>query len=281
MINLPPYILPDLEICRVDFDLADFQRSLLQHGRRIWWEGAQECPCRRILTVVGVTQQTGEPLSDCTACQGAGILMDSGQQTIGMFTGIRESQKRYNEFGPNAAGYGYISLLPENLPNINDRFTLIDGWRIHSEIKRRGSGSTDSLRYPITPRTFRIGAGTNYAIPKTITVGVLHGAIAPTTLVEGTHFVVNASGQIDWTLGDGLDLSPAEGSTYSVRYICRPVFVCVDHVFVSRDLHNRTSEDELALGQHPVNITVMAEHLAIRSPPVAAINPTATWEMPG
>lgn len=285
MIQLPPWVPPDLEVCRTDFTLTDFRAAILQEGRRLWWEAANTCPCRTARTIAGVTNDTHEPRSNCPGCAGSGVVYDGGQQIVGMLVGMREEQRRYNEFGPTAMGYGNVTLLPEHLPCIDDRLTLIDGVRVHNEIKKR-QGAVETLRYPIITRTFITGTGPGYTTQKKVAVNVLHvratdatGVLQSTVYVAGTHFTVTAAGAVDWTIGG--DNVPPIGAWVSYRYLARPVFVVVDFAYITRDLYNRTTEDELSLGQHPVSVFVRAEHLGNRNPPVANFNPSPTFGMPG
>lgn len=281
MISLPPWVPSGLEINRADFDVEDFRRALLQEGRRLWWEGANDCPCRQQRTMGGKTEVVEEPRTDCPGCKGSGIVYGSGQQTIGMLQGVREEQRRYNQFGPNATGYANLTLLPENLPAFNDRFTLIDGARVFSEI-RQHLETVERLRYPVITRTVMTGTGPKLNTRTAVSINVLHargtdatGVLQPTVYTRGTHFEV-VNGSIDWTIGEDEDIAPPVGSHVSFRYLCRPVFIVLDHAYVTRDLFNR-NVGELELGQHPVNVLVMMEHLGIRNPPVANFNPSATF----
>lgn len=288
MITLPPLVLPGTDAERTDFDLQDFRHALTAKSVRLWWEGATTCPCARIITVRGATQATGEPRVNCLACGGSGIAYDAGQQTFGMLLGTHDQQRRWNQEGPLAIGYAHLTLLPENLPATDDRFTLFDGWRVQTETRERQSLEPERLRYPIQRRVITTGGGLRQETPVKKTVGVLDcrytdtsGVVQSTVLVEGTHFVVTAGGLIDFALGDDLNVSPAVGARYAVRYFCRPVFVVIDHVYVRRDLYNRTDLGELHLGEHPVAALVMAEHLGTRNPPTLTFNPTPTSVMRG
>jgi len=288
MITLPPLLLPGTDAERVDFDLPDVRHALTAKSVRLWWEGATTCPCSRIITNKGVTQSTGEPQGNCLVCGSSTIAYDAGQQTIGMLLGTNDQQRRFLEPGPQATGYAYLTTFPENLPKADDRFTLFDGWRIHSERRQRLALTPERMRYPIQRRAITTGGGLNLQTPVVKTVGVLHcrytdttGTVQPTTLVEGTHLTVTADGEVDFTLGDDLGVSPPVGGFYSLRYFCRPVFVVIDHVYIRRDLFNRTDLGSLHLGEHPIASLVMAEHLGTRNAPIVTWNPQPTWAMKG
>lgn len=291
---LPPYIPVGIETCRVDFDALDFRRELVQHGKRIWWEPVTDCPCRQIRTLGGRAQETKEPRITCEGCGGSGDLYDTGQQIVGKFHGLGEQQKRYNEYGPMAAGYGWLSLLPEHLPAIDDRFTLLDGWHVVREAFKHEE-TIEQPRYPIIRRTFYIGNGQGFKTPKEVTYGVTFcrvtdtgGVLLPNNRVEGVDFVITSDGKIDWTLGEGLGTAPEVGAYYTLRYFARPVYIVQDHVYVTRDLWNRTggtlgdgTASPLKYAQMPVEVFCMAEHLGLKRPPIVAIDPQATYMMPG
>lgn len=282
---LPPYIPPDLNLERVDFDVDEFRVSLLSHGRRLWWEAACECPCRQALTIADVTQEVGESQGDCEGCRGSGIVYEPGQQIVGMVQGVRSEFQRYNQFGANALGLANITLLPEHLPGTNDRLTLIDGVRVHTESGVR-RGTTQALRYPIISRDVIVGAGAKLTTKRKVTLDVLYarsadstGTLTGTTYVKGTHFTVE-NGVIDYTVGINAGIAPPLNTRISFRYLSQPRFVVIDHVYVTRDLFNRNFGD-LDLGQHPVNVLTLLEHLGNRNPPVANFSPSPTFVMPG
>lgn len=285
MVVLPPWVPENLELERVDFEVLEFREAILQHGRRLWWEGSNYCPCRVRLTAAGLTGSTGENRSDCPGCRGSGIVFDAGQQVVGLVQGVREEARRYNEFGVNATGYVNLTLLPENLPATNDRLTLIDAVRVHTEVKPR-EGTVETLRFPIVPRTVRVGTVGNLKLVRSVTLDVLHvratdatGTLTNTVYVKGTHFTV-VDGNVDWSLAVTAGTAPPIGSNVSYRYLTRPSFIVMDHGYVTRDLFNRNIGD-LELGQHPVHVLAMLEHLGNRLPPVANFTPVPTFKMPG
>jgi hypothetical protein len=277
---IPPYIPEGYQIGVVDFDVGAQRQAVVGKSVRLWWEQAVQCPCRAIRDLHGRATDTGEPQENCLACGGAGVIYTNAQQIVAMLTSTTESSELYSEFGPYAKGTTFITLLPENIGDTLDRYTLLDGVRVHGEIRRRTASVTEGMRYPIIQRTFVSGTAGSTGTPQSRTIGVqycraagLDGTVAAAELLEGVDFAIDALGNIDWTLGDLLGTAPAAGATYTIRYYARPRFVLDDHVFLRRDLYGHDDNGALCLTPMPVRALALLDFLggtsAGEAPPIS------------
>ena len=228
--QLPSRVPPKLNQ-RVDFRPQDYRKMVHTHGLRATWEQSAVCPCQRsnqdLATGLGfadqpTTRTTGEPRTDCVVCKGIGILSHSPQTILAVITSMRSKPELFQAFGARANGMASISLLPEHLPRVQDRFRLLDSSVIYSERRIRTAAAVESLRYPVLTRTLDLSTGLT-------PVGVLYAHRA------ATSGVATGTGDMDGTLGDGLGSSPATGAGYSMVYNTAPTFVVVDHPHVIRD----------------------------------------------
>ena len=280
---IPPYIPEGYAEDVVDLDGGDIRGLVIGKSVRLWWEHGVPCPCRTYRTINGRTNATGEPQQTCTRCGGAGIMYVDRQQIIGAKASTQDSLKLDAELGPHAKGTMLVTLLPEHVADHLDRYTLLDGCRTHSELRKR-KGTVDRLRYPVLTREFTSGSEDDASVAVQRSIGVqfcmasdAEGTVTDVELVEGVDFEVNADGRIDWTLGDGLGTAPAVGEHYSIRYYARPRFVLEDHIFLTRDLYVRDN-GVLCLTAMPVKALLVLDFLG-GEPPVADDNPQPTSAM--
>ena len=243
---LLPSRVPTKLTQRVDFRPEDYRKLIHTHGLRVEWSQSAPCPCQRVnrdlATGMGyaveppTTQTTGEARTDCDVCKGIGVLYHSAQNILAAITTVRSKPELFQAFGSRASGMAAISLLPEHLPRVQDKFKLLDSAIIYAERRIRTASTVESLRYPILTRTVDLASG---ATP----VGVLYAHRAATSgvatagdaMVAGVDFVVDGSGNVDWTLGDGLGSAPVEGAAYTMVYNTAPTFIVTDHPHVVRD----------------------------------------------
>lgn len=241
MATLPPYQPPKTNP-RVNLDALAVRKFIWNHGIRVLWEQASECPCARrsadastgLSLTIPSGSVTGGHRTDCPVCGGEGYYRHSDQEIVALITNLALDPQAHMAWGEGASGMVKITTLPENLLSFKDRITLLDSVLLYRETLPR-KGSPDALRYPIVEHTMQLSTGD-------FTAGVLHchkaDASGETTLsdvlVEGTDFDV-VDGKIDWTKGDGLGSAPAVGDRYSVSYFGRPRYVVTSHPFSIRD----------------------------------------------
>src|SRR5574343_829476 len=163
--KLYPWVPANLEVCSVDFDYVDFRKTIFQKGNNFWWEKGCPCPCRQGLTVgvtTTVSMDSYQPIMNCPSCNGTGVRFMSGQRIKGVLSGYNETQALTKYFGRLQPGDIHVTFLREHLPDVNDRFVFLDDQKIYSEVRKRGEGPKQRLRFPVKPRTMNLGdpAGT-------------------------------------------------------------------------------------------------------------------------
>lgn len=211
-----------LNAFRIDIDDSQFRKQILQHGMRIQWQMASECPCVRSLSLTGgsttITQNTFEKRPDCAACSGNGWLYHSSQEIRALTLGSETQPDGFQVFGYRGTGTIRLTMLPEHLPGFMDRLTFLDSVMVYTDIVTRTSATTEQPRYPIVKRTLQLGSSGDATVADPTVIGVLNcrktdttGVIQTTELVENTDFAVNSDGEIDWTLG--LQASTASGTS--------------------------------------------------------------------
>lgn len=267
---LVPTLQPIKNQPRVDIDLVELRKTVFQRGQRVQWQQVVRCACNAQLSTTGtgaLTGFTGEPDAPCPACSGRGYLYHSSQEITVQVTGAAEVPKVYELYGQQASGMVRITCMAENMPNLFDRFTLLDALDIYTERRKRTAQVQEQPRYPIVVQTITHGTvGGDAKVPATTAKGVIHctytdlngdvvGGAIPTVLVEGTHFTVTAGGKIDWTLGIALGVVPAVGAFYALSYFHRPVYVAREFPYVNRETYNvqKTASPTLRMLPHRVD----------------------------
>lgn len=225
---------------RVDFDERLFRTHIFTNGLRVLWELAARCPCQRRMAVQEIDEFTSEKRPDCPACNGTGVIYHSPQEITAQFTSAERNYERFAPWGENMPGMARFTLLPEHLPTILDRYTLLDAVITYTETRIR-KAVVEALRYPIVTRSLTLGQVGDPTEPDPTGVGVVYarradseGVLLGNELVAGTDFDV-ISGEIDWAKGDALDTAPEKGSPYSVQYFCSPRYVVKNFPHAVRD----------------------------------------------
>lgn len=243
MTYIPIITEPQLDKARVDFNLRDFRRALLQHGVPLRWEFAVVCPCKRIQSRGIVVVQSTEARTDCPECRGVGVIYDCAQNTVGIVHDTKDKAVLSTYHGQYSEGDVLITMLPEHLPDRWDRLTLKAGVRVYNESRRRTDARYERLRYPIVRRKFPVGNDDGSpGVSEMMELGVLYlrrtamdGQLISGRLIENEDFAITDDGRIDWDLGDEAGTAPEEGAWYSVRYYARPVFIVKGLPYLRRD----------------------------------------------
>ena len=232
--RIPPKLNP-----RADFKPEQFRKVIISHGMDIRWEQAAECPCSQTtgahgFSLTGASGDAEQARVDCPACHGKGYLYHSAQTIRAVVTGARKEEQRHGPAGATEYGRGQIgiTLLPEHLPTYGDRLTIMDSAMIYRETLKRGSGATDTPRYPISPRSHDLEGGQ-------VSFGVRHlipanaqGIVDPAgALEEGSDFTVDGEGAIEWIN------PPNEGDRFSVTYYAHPTYIITNHPHAVRDTY--------------------------------------------
>jgi len=225
------------------------------------WEQAQECPCRRraedfsgnrFTSTHLVSDNPGtttEARPDCELCKGGGYFYHSPQEIRGLVTRASATPEAYTAWGAYTRGMVFFTLLPEHLPGLFDRCTMVDSAMLFRESRVRIGTNVEKLRYPIVTRQLDLSTGPT-------SVNVLHfqassgtGLTDTThTLVQGTNFDVTVDGELNFDFPG----APAEGTRYSVSYYTKPRYVVVDHPHTNRDSFIKTKTPNLTFTPLPV-----------------------------
>jgi len=113
-----------------------------------------------------------------------------------------------------------------------DRFSILDSAIVYRETLIRGSGPTDTPRYPIATRSHDLASGNLEFGVRYLIVADDTGEVNPAdTLTEGADFDVTEAGAINWIN------PPAEGRRFSVTYYAHPVYIITNHPHAIRDTY--------------------------------------------
>jgi hypothetical protein len=125
-----------------------------------------------------------------------------------------------------------VTLLPEHLPALGDKLTLLDSALVFRETVTRGAGLIDALKYPVFEREHDLSGGVSALGVRYCIVSDAQGVVDPaSTKAQGVDFNLSAGGGIEWEPAS----APAQGIEYSVSYYAHPVYVVLDHPHVIRD----------------------------------------------
>lgn len=237
--RVPPKLIP-----RADFLPEEFRKRIISHGALVLWEQAIECPCARPAEEYGFASSLGaasvqasaRARADCPACFGRGYAYHSAQEITVLITGARAEGKRFSEYGGEiSSGQIGITLLPEHLPRLGDRFTLLQSEILFSEVLVRGAGSSDSPRYQIQVRAHDLATGSLSFGVRYCLLADAQGEVDPAqTRREGVDFALGANGSIDWSLAP-VGRAPTQGARYSVTYYAHPRYQVINHPHAVRD----------------------------------------------
>lgn len=267
----PKYIEPEA----IDFDVDEFRRALFQKGRELTWDWAMSCPCQMSIGSTGRNTLVSQNRIDCPGCKGSGLIYSNRQTTIGMLTDAMFDQKFFNLYARYVEGSVFITLLPEHVPCVNDRFTLTRGIVVYEETGFRHSATVEMPRFPIVKRLMYLGSEGDQTEPERTEIGVLYcraaglnGVLLPTEYTENEHFTITDEGRLDWSIAGAS--APPVGAQLSIRYYGRPAFVVKGFPFVQRDLYqnNAATMEDRYLGLHPIKVVCVPEFLGARNPPV-------------
>ncbi len=275
---LPPFIgrLPAKGRPTADFAPEEFRKQILTHGLEAVWQQNAECPCSQFstsygigLTALPIVEVVNEKdvLANCPVCGGDGYILHT-PTPIKLLMSTFASTPGFQYFGEYIVGSMSGTFLPENLVSLGDRVTVTNCTMIFREKRKRTAGATQSLRYPIASRVLDLVTGE-------FTVGVTYChkatadgvAVVGGTLVEGEDFIVNGSGEIDWTLGDGLGSAPLVGDQFAMSYYVAPVYVVTDLPYSVRDTIVRAKLPSPVHSRMPVNATLVLEFMNTQKDP--------------
>lgn len=215
-----------------EFNPRLFRDLFATQGRRVRINPASECPCT-------LSSDHSERRRDCPVCDGEGFEWPAALQvdTRAIITSLENARDTLATYGRFDAGTVRVTLQGEQPPAHRSRITLLDDVMQLQVLRRRGSGSVDTLRHPIvTPGQFVVGPlEANVATSGLLWLRRAEDGVGGDALTLGTDFTVNGSGNIDWTLGDTAGTAPAHGEAYAFVAFVNLRYVVVDHPHVVRN----------------------------------------------
>jgi hypothetical protein len=259
---------------RIEFNPDNLRRMIAQHGLDMKWESAARCPCTRKLTQSTISGDTFEPRTDCAGCDGEGILHFNSQPIRALGQSASQDPNLFTMYGEHAQGMLRITVLPEHIPGVLDRFTLMNSSFIWNEIRVRTSDPVDKLRYPAYRRLVDTGQCLDPTEVKIKAFSVIYcrkadanGELVAGELLQDTDFEVTDDGDIDWSIGDVLTTAPAVGEKYSMRYFARPVYIARNFPFTHRDQPLKKRRPEEVFTPLVTRVDCWLEHLGSRGLP--------------
>lgn len=284
--KLPPYIPAEFEGNALNFDYEDFRKDIVANGHSLWWEYGMPCPCREKIAVGtrGTVIHTHATRGQCANCGGTGVYYVEGQSSVGIISGYGEKGVVSQYMLRLQPGEMFLSLLPEHVVDMEDRFTDLSITRPMSEIRQREASAILELRYPIAKKVMKLGASHDASIPVRREVGVAYmskassvGVYTGGPFIEYTHFAITEGGRLDYSLSDANPLlgGPAEGEWVAVRYYAHPVYKVKEIVRQGRDLRTYTNEDGCSaedIGLGPTFVILSPEYKGFRDPPNTPFN---------
>lgn len=235
-------------------DPNEYLLFLKAYGLRVGWEQATPCPC-------GESAETVEGRFDCPICGGTGQDYLASQEVTAVVTAVGLRDAPYELLGHFGFGLVHVAVAPEQAPGFGDRYTLLDGVAVLTDLVERAA-TKDRLRWPIA----QVGLYLSVAgVPTQVSASVIKlrrqdadGNGGP-VLELGTDFTVDAQGRIDWTLGDVAHTAPAVGQRYAVRYFGHPRYVVLERPHLIRDsVSGRLAGNRKQQPAGPVSLPVMA-----------------------
>lgn len=196
----------------------DFQRLVLQHGKRVVWRKAMLCPCIR--------EDTGQADLGCTECDGSGFIYVDPLPIQALMFEFDAKTRLYEKFGLWVSGN--VSVTVESAYRIawRDSIEMVDDLMSFNELVKKGEhrGRTSLLPAGEDAGRYRIAAMTRALYRDA------QGNVQP--LEQGFHFELTDDGHIRW-LPSGNKLLPA-GSYVSIHYDFHPVWMVISHPHAAR-----------------------------------------------
>lgn len=199
---------------RADFRPEEFQRVILQHGKRITWRKAMLCPCLR--------DETKQSDLACTDCDGSGYFYVDPLEIQALMFAFSDSTRLYEKFGLWASGEVAVTTQAPHRLSWRDSLEMTDDLMSFNELITKGNrrGRRQSLPANTDVARYRIAHMTKVLV-KTDAAGSF------STLEPGLDFNVNGDGHIVWTSQGNTDVP--DGTVVSIHYDFHPVWIVMSH----------------------------------------------------
>ena len=233
--------VPNKLIPRADFKPEQFRKVIMSHGMDLSWQQAAECPCSNPsgdygFSLSGQSNTFSEQnRSDCPACFGKGYIWHSKQDIRAVVTGLRKEDQRFSDVGGTEYSKGQIgiTLLPEHLPALGDRFTVLSSAIVYRETLIRSNTLTDKPRYPIIKRSHDLNGGVLEFGLRYLVVADANGIIDLNSQpVKDVDYQVDVNGSVEWL---NAQTAPQQDQRFSIEYYANPTYLVTSHPHVVRD----------------------------------------------
>lgn len=207
-----------LDKTRADFKPEEFQRVLLQHGKRVIWRKAMHCPCINVVT--------GQVTLGCRNCDGSSYIYVDPLPVQSLMFSFDQKTRLFEKFGLWVSGEAMVTVEQTYRIGFRDSFEMVDDVMSFNELIKKGdrhgrrqvlSSGVDTARYRIQNLTKALVADANLNV---------------TALEVGYHLEINDDGQIVWR-APGLK-TVEDGQFVSIHYDFHPVFIIISHPHVIR-----------------------------------------------
>jgi hypothetical protein len=206
-----------LDKTRADFRPEEFDRVILQHGKRLVWRKAMLCPC--------INLDSDQASLDCTDCDGSGYFYVDPLEIQAHMASFDTKTRLYEKFGLWVSGEVSVTVQQAYRLAWRDSLEMIDDLMNFNELIKKGDrrgrrsalpAGTDAARYRI--------AQLSKALVKT------SDGIVP--LEIGYHVTLNDQGHLVWTpQGDAL---VSDDQLVSIHYDFHPVWIVISHPHAQR-----------------------------------------------
>jgi hypothetical protein len=205
---------------RADFRIVEFNRVLLQHGKRVTWRKAMLCPC--------LNETTGQADLVCKECDGSGYVYVDPLPIKAHMVSFEKNTRLYEKFGLWASGEVSVSVQPNYRLGYRDSIEMTDDLMNFNELIKKGNrvgGKRADLPAHIDAARYRIAQLTKALVMPKDSAGII-------SLEVGASLRLTDQGLIEW-LPAGERLVP-DGSYVSVHYDYHPVWIVTSHPHAQR-----------------------------------------------
>ena len=231
---------------RADFRPQEFDRALLQHGKRITWRKAMLCPCLR--------DETQQADLACTDCDGSGYFYVDPLAIQALMFAFSDSTRLYEKFGLWASGEVAVTTQAPHRLSWRDSLEMTDDLMSFNELIKKDSrrGRRQNLPPNTDVARYRIAHLTKAIVSSTST-----GSF--TTLEQGIDFNVNDQGHIVWTAAGNAKFP--SGTVVSIHYDFHPVWIVMSHPHAVRSDIKGFKEDPNKVQPLPLQASAQLDFL--------------------
>jgi hypothetical protein len=203
---------------RIDFRAEEFDRVILQHGKRVVWRKALICPC--------LNAESGQAQLGCPDCNADGFIYVQPQLISAHMVSFDKSTRLYEKMGLMQEGSASVTTSAKYRLGYRDSLEMIDSVVPFNEVLTKGNRRG---RRSVLP------ANTDSARFRVLSVAALVAKPGDMLLFgqESIHYAITPEGWLRWT-NEGDRLIP-DGTSFTLHYDFHPIFQVISHMHVTRD----------------------------------------------